>query len=371
MIRYKFSRTINKEFSAEIKKNVNEYFKKNQLKKTGNNTVLFKTIFALSVYLVPFILMLTGVIQNPILMFGAWITMGLGMAFIGTSVMHDALHGSLSGKKMLNNLLGLTAPLMGVDGRLWQLQHNVLHHTYTNIEDADEDIQPRYVLRFTPNQPRRWFHRYQHIYAIFLYSISTIQWMAIKDYIKVFNYRRKGLIKSNKEVAIRMTKIIISKIFYLGVFLVLPIVLFSTPAWLTVLMFLTMHAVAGLSLSLIFQPAHVVPTSDFVMQDEQMIEENWSVHQILTTSNFAMNNKVLSYFIGGLNYQIEHHLFPYVCHVHYPEISRIIQKTTEKYNLPYFYEKSFTSALISHFKLLKTLGRQDKIKPDYELRMAA
>ncbi|NMM50883.1 fatty acid desaturase family protein [Marinigracilibium pacificum] len=371
MIRYKFSRTLNKEFSAEIKQRVNEYFKKNQIRKTGGGTALFKAFFALSVYLIPFVLILSGVIQSTPLMFLLWMLMGAGMAFIGTSVMHDALHGSLSNNKLINKLLGLTAPLMGVDGKLWQYQHNVLHHTYTNIEHADEDIQPRYVLRFTPNQPRRWFHRYQHLYAPILYSISTIQWVAVKDFIKVFTYKKKELIKSNKEVVTRLTKVAIGKAFYIGIFLVLPIVVLNQPVWLTISMFVVMHMVAGVLLSLIFQPAHVVPTSDFIMQDEQLIQENWSVHQILTTSNFAMRNKVLSYFIGGLNFQVEHHLFPNICHIHYPEISKIIQKTTEKYKLPYFYEKSFRSALKSHFKLLKTLGRQDELKIDYELRMAA
>lgn len=360
MIRYKFSKELDQEFSSTLRKRVNQYFKANEISRNGNANMVGKTVAALSLYLLPFGLLLSGLVTSIPLMFLMWMLMGLGMAFIGTSVMHDALHGSYSNSKSVNTFLGWSAMLLGADGEMWKIQHNVLHHTYTNIEDADEDIQPRYVLRFSPHQPLRWFHRYQHVYALFFYSISTLVWITAKDFKKLADYSDKGLIKPKAKKRL-LRGIILRKVMYYAIFLALPLWLVPAPAWLIGLMFISMHFTASLLLSLIFQPAHVMPSSEFIMQDEEEIEQNWNVHQLTTTTNFGMNNRMLGWFIGGLNFQIEHHLFPNVCHVHYANLSKIVQETTAEFNLPYYAKSSFSGAIADHFKMLKALGR-DEIK---------
>jgi len=363
MIRYKFSRTLHQDFSTTLKKRVNAYFKHHNIRRNGNGEMVIKSVVALSLYFVPYAVMLLSGITNIPLLFTLWLLMGLGMTFIGTSVMHDALHGSYSQKKSVNALMGFSAVVLGIDASLWKLQHNVLHHTYTNIEHADEDIQPRFVLRFTPNQPRKWFHRFQHIYAGFFYSISTLVWITVKDFIKLFNYRKKGLIKSGKAFRGHFMVIVFHKLLYYFAFLILPILVLPVTARLTFLMFISMHMLTGLLITLIFQTAHVMPTSDFVEQEQQAIDQNWLVHQIYTTSNYAMKNKVLSWFIGGLNFQIEHHLFPNICHIHYPKIAQIVQQTTREFNLPYHAQKSFRLAIANHFRMLRELGNRDTIYP--------
>lgn len=361
MIRYKFSSQLDKEFSQTLITRVNAYFSDNQLDKNGNAHMAIKSVAAISLYLIPFAIVLTAGITNLPILFALWMTMGLGKAFIGTSVMHDALHGSYSNKKYVNTLMGISAFIVGVNPAMWKIQHNVLHHTYTNIEGGDEDIKPRFVMRFSPHQPRKWFHRYQFIYAGILYSITTFLWVVIKDFDKLITYKMDGIVKPGKEFYGHLSVIIVQKILYFIVFLGLPIVLLPFSGWLVFLMFLSMHMISGFVLTTVFQLAHVVPTSEFVMQDEENIEQNRLVHQLLTTSNFAMSNRALSWFIGGLNFQIEHHLFPNICHVHYHKIARIVQQTTKEFELPYYAQKSFLGAIKNHFSMLRTLGRQDSM----------
>ena len=363
MIHYKCSKHINKQFAHTLRARVNDYFKENQLSKNANPQMIGKSIFVLSLYLVPLIVMLLLGISNVWLLFALWIIMGIGKAFVGTSVMHDALHGSYSRKKSVNLLMGFSAFMIGANPKIWQIQHNVLHHTYTNIEHADEDIvTPSYLLRFTPNQPLKWYHKYQHLYAGFLYGISTLTWITIKDFIKVFQYRGDGLIKNKKDFNKIFLTIVLQKIFYLFTFVVLPMLILPVSPWLVVAMFVTMHFVTGLLLTLIFQTAHVMPTSEFIMQEEEEIEENWWVHQLLTTTNYATSSRLFSWMIGGLNFQIEHHLFPNICHVHYPKIARIVKSTAAEFNLPYYVQKSFRSAVAQHFVLLRLLGRKTNYK---------
>ncbi len=362
MIKYKFSRE-NSEFFKTLRSRVYSYFKEEKLSRNANPLMVLKTISALSMYLVPFALILFSGIANLWILFALWIAMGLGKSFIGTSVMHDALHGSYSDKKWINSWIGFTAFIIGANPKMWKLQHNVLHHTYTNIEHADEDISPRFVLRFTPHQPRRWFHRYQHIYASFFYSLSILLWVTIKDFRKIFEYSDMGLIAKGKAFWSYLLEISIHRVLYFGAFLVLPMILLPVAAWQVVGMYLCMEAITGLVLTLIFQTAHVMPDSHFVDQEHEEIEENWAIHQLLTTTNFGTKNKVLSWFTGGLNFQIEHHLFPEICHIHYPEIARIVKQTAAEFNLPYHEIKTFRSALLSHFQMLKDLGRKDHLSP--------
>jgi linoleoyl-CoA desaturase len=357
MIRYKFSKEINQEFSLTLRNRVNAYFKENAISRKANAPMITKTVMALGMYIIPFLFVLFGGFTNIPLLFALWIIMGFGKSFIGTSVMHDALHGSYSQKPFINILMGVSTWLIGIDARIWKVQHNVLHHTYTNIEHADDDIAPRYVLRFTPHQPRKWFHRYQHIYVLFFYGISTVVWVTVKDFVKIFKYRNRGLLKGGSHFTKHLLTLILRKVFYLTLFVAVPVMVLPIAPWITILMFVSMHFVAGVALSLIFQPAHVVESSLFIEQDEEEIDESWWVHQVMTTSNFATGSKIFSWFVGGLNYQIEHHLFPDVCHVHYPNISEIVKNTALEYNVPYHAQGSFIKAVGNHFRILRELGK--------------
>lgn len=365
MTNYKFSREINAAFASTLKQRVNAYFEDNNLSRNANREMVTKTIIGVSYYFAVYFVIIFGGISHVPTLFLLWAMMGVGQAFIGTCVMHDVLHGSYSKSKRINNLMQLVVLAIGVEPSTWKIQHNVLHHSYTNIEDTDEDIAPRYVLRFTVNQPRRWFHRFQHIYVSFFYSIPIIIWVTAKDFIKLHKYRGLGLIKNNKTFRNMYLGTILRKAIYLFFFLFIPIYVLNVSVGLVIAMLATKLVVTGVILSAIFQTAHIIPSCDIINPEdgEEVIQENWLVHQLLTTTNYAMNNKFLTWSFGSLNYQVEHHLFPNICHIHYPAIAPIVQETTAEFGIPYHAERTFTDAVVNHYKLLRDLGRYDV--PEY------
>jgi linoleoyl-CoA desaturase len=122
-----------------------------------------------------------------------------------------------------------------------------------------------------------------------------------------------------------------------------------------------MHLVAGFILSMIFQPAHVVKETTFPMPNlENEIENSWAVHELLTTANFARKNAVLNWYAGGLNFQVEHHLFPTICHIHYEALAPIVKETAEEFGLPYNEFETFSEAIKSHYDMLKRLSVNEK-----------
>ncbi len=358
MIKYKFSRD-NTDFSQLLRLRVNQYFADNQLSRHANGQMVTKTVTMLAIFLIPFAFILLSGISNIWLLLPFWVMMGFGKAFIGMSVMHDALHGSYTKRSKVNRLIGLSAYMIGANPTMWKIQHNVLHHTYTNIEHADEDISPRFVLRFSPHQPRYWFHKFQHLYATFFYGISVVMWVLQKDFLKLFEYADKGLIARGQQYRRVLTSIILHKIGYFSMYLLLPMLLLPVPPWLVILMYLAMDVTAGIVLTFIFQTAHVMPNSHFVEQEEEKIADEFAVHQLRTTTNYGTRNKILFWFSGGLNFQVEHHLFPEICHIHYPKIAPIVRKTAEEFGLPYHELRGFRVALRYHFSMLKALGKTD------------
>ncbi len=346
------------EFFATVNRRVNEYFKSKNITRHANSEMVVKTIFMFALYLIPYMLVMTSVVT------GIWpvvvlcVVMGIGIAGIGLSVMHDANHGSYTTKKWVNNLLGYSLNLIGGNAFNWKVQHNVLHHTYTNIYDVDEDISPRGVLRMTPHGEWKSMHRFQFIYAWFFYGLMTIVWVLVKDFVRINRYYKDGLLKKQRTtLRSELITLIVSKVIYVFYVFVLPTLILPFTWWQVLLGFLIMHYVAGFILAVIFQPAHVIDGTEYPLpNNEGDIENNWAIHQLHTTTNFANNSRLFSWYVGGLNFQIEHHLFPNVCHVHYRKISTIVKQTAKEFDLPYKSEPTFVHALIGHAKLLKQLG---------------
>jgi len=357
VVRYDNSKSP--EFFKELSKRVNKYFKEKGITKYGNTNMVIKTIVMLSIYLVPFGFIVSGFITSWWLILALWCVMGFGMAFIGLSVMHDACHGSYSKNAKVNKVVGGVLHILGGSDLNWKIQHNVLHHTYTNVEGHDEDIDTNGIMRFSPNQELKKFHKYQIFYAPFLYGLMTFFWVVVKDFQGLVRYKNMDLLKAQKTTfkkAIR--KLIISRIFYVGFFIVLPLIFSPVSWWFTLICFFIMHFIGGLVLALIFQPAHVINETEFVIPNEaNTIENHWAIHQMQTTANFANGSKIFTWFVGGLNHQVEHHLFPHICHVHYGPLSKIVKETAQEYGVPYYQEKTFFGAIKNHFSMLNKLGK--------------
>jgi len=352
--------TSYKDFVATLNKRVGNYFKTNNISKQANSEMKIKTVFMFGLYFIPYLLIVTSVVTNIGLLIGLVLLMGFGLAGIGLSVMHDANHGAYSKKPWVNTLVGYSLNLVGAHVFNWKIQHNVLHHSYTNVHEEDEDISPRGVLRLSPQSDWKWIHRYQFIYAWFLYGLMTIVWMVAKDFVRLARYQKNGMAKKhdaniNKEWAI----LIATKVFYAGYIFVIPLLVTSLAWWQILIGFFIMHYLAGFILAIIFQPAHVIEGTSYPTLDENRgLENNWAVHQLLTTTNFGNGSRWFSWYVGGLNFQIEHHLFPNICHVHYRKIAGIVKETTKEFGLPYRSVKTFVGALASHARLLKQLGRR-------------
>ncbi len=360
-VKIKFNTQDRPEFFQELRKRVNSYFKENNKSKYANTNMVIKTIVMISLYFIPYFLVLLNISSNSWVILGLWILMGLGMAGIGFSIMHDANHGAYSKNKNINKYLGYLINLVGGSAINWKIQHNVLHHSFTNIEGYDEDIDSGGLMRFSYDQKRFKIHRLQPFYVWFLYGLLTISWSVKKDFIQLERYKKKDLIKTQgiayKDAFLRL---IFIKLFYTSFILVLPIIFSSQVWWLTLIFYLIMHFVCSLTLSSIFQAAHVITKTSFPTPDKEgKMINNWAIHQLHTTANFARKNLLLSWFVGGLNYQIEHHLFPNICHIHYRKISKIVKQTTKEYGLPYYNHNTFIGALISHTKHLIKLGKYD------------
>ncbi len=358
----KFPNQSKPEFVSELRLEVKNYFEENSLSKYGNRSLIVKSVFMILLYFVPYLLMLTGIITTFPLILLAWSLMGVAMAGIGMGVMHDANHGSFSINPKVNKWLSKSLYLLGGFPPNWRYQHNTMHHGFTNIDGHDEDIAPAGVLRFSPHKPLLKIHKFQHWYAWFFYGLMTISWVISKDIKQLSGYKKENVkLSSPKNYKQLFVDLSISKILYFSIFLVLPIILLPIPWYLTLLSFFVMHFIAGFILGIIFQSAHVVPTSDYPLPDESgNLENNWAIHQLLTTSDFAPKSKLLCWYAGGLNFQVEHHLFPNISHVHYKNLSPIVKRIAAKHNLPYYVETSFFQALRSHAKMLSFLGR---IKP--------
>jgi len=360
----KFAPKGNDSFYDVVKFKVNNYFVTNNISPYSNSKMYVKTAVMLSLYFVPYLVIVTGLgAANLWLFYALWLLMGLGIVGIGTSVMHDSNHGAYTENRAVNNFLGSVLNILGGYALNWKIQHNILHHTYTNIEGLDEDIEAGLAIRMTPEKPLFRFHRFQHIYAWFLYSLMNLFWITAKDYKMLFKYSKNGLlIKQKTTLRKALIELSLLKVVYIVYMIVLPI-MFAHVAWYHVVLgIIAMHMVAGLSLACVFQPAHVVETSDYSPpSEERKMENNWAVHQILNTADFAPNNKLVCWFIGGLNFQIEHHLFPHICHVHYPQIAKIVEGVAADFDIPYNVMPTFRSALVAHGKMLKKLGNSEKL----------
>jgi linoleoyl-CoA desaturase len=346
-------------FYTSLKKEVENYFAERRIKKTGNWKLYLKSGVLLPASILIYVSLL--VFHWPvagIILLGA--LLGFVQAGIGFNVMHDANHGSFSSRRWVNNLMGLTMNALGSNAFIWKQKHNIIHHTYTNIDGLDDDIAKTPIIRMCSTQKWLPVHRIQHLYLPFAYALSSILWTFVTDYIKYFGNKvhTTNLQKMDwKEHVIFWS----SKLLYVGFYILIPILLKGWLFWL--LFFCSLHVIFGLTLAFVFQLAHVVEHTEFeaTTEDPKVIESEWAVFQLKTTSNFAMKSKVISWLVGGLNFQIEHHLFPRVSHVHYPALSKIVEKLCREHKLPYNYFPTIWQAIGSHIRFMKRMGQKPQL----------
>lgn len=341
-------------FFKELKENVENYFTKNNLKKTGNGYLYTKSAILFPVFIGLYILL---VFFNPgaLLSILLCVILGLTIASIGFNIMHDGAHGSYSKHKWLNMLSANSLSLVGGSSFMWSIKHNIVHHSYTNVEGVDDDLDNRPFFRMAPSDRHYFFHKYQHLYWVILYMFSYISWVFIQDFRKYFT-RKISEMQIKKMTFIEHLGFWSVKLFYCFIFIVLPLYIHGFVSFLVG--YLIVACTTGLVISIVFQLAHVVKEAHFEDYNKETgkVEQNWAIHQIQTTVDFATKSKWVSWYTGGLNFQVEHHLFPKISHIHYPEINKIVRETCEKFNVAYLENKTLFQAIRSHVGLLKQMG---------------
>ena len=343
-----------RQFGAQVRSRVHAHFKGMGISQKADHRLWPKVAVMTGLFLLPLI----AILMIPM---SAWIAlalallMGIGMAGVGMAVMHDGLHGASSRHAWVNDLLGGSMYMLGSDAFTWKLQHNGAHHTHTNVDPADQDIDPPDLLRFSDHAPLWRVHRLPHIYAFFFYGLLTVVKLG-NDFLSLakasrdpkhatYNFPRAYVIMAGVKLA------------HLFVFIGLPLWLTPFAWWQVLTGFLVMHFTASVIMGVVFQLAHVVEGAQQPLPDgEGIIHTDWTEHELLTTANFAPRNRFITWFTGGLNFQIEHHLFPYISHLHYPAIAPIVQRTADEHGLPYNVKRSTREAVRSHMRRLYQLG---------------
>lgn len=341
------------DFSEELRLEVKDYFISNNIGVTGDYRLFLKTAILLTLAVATYT-NLVFYTPSPIVAALEAAFLGILFASIGFNVMHDASHQSYSSKKWINTLMVRTAEMMGASSLLWIIKHDGIHHMLTNTEH-DDDLDAGSVMRMHPGQKRLWFHRFQHWYASFAYMLLYLNWILWNDFKKYFS--RKIHTTEIKEIKTSDHVTFWSGKVFHGVFMItIPCYRLGFTSWL--IGYLVFAFVLGFIMSIVFQLAHVVEKSTFpTSENGRIARPSWATIQVMETCDFGTKNKVLTWFLGGLNFQVVHHLFRHISHVHYPAIQPIVKRICEKYQIPYT-EFPTLHAIASHFRTLKRFGQE-------------
>lgn len=345
-------------FLRELRRRVDAYFERTGRRRRDCPQMYFKTASILAWFFGAYLLLLF-VVHSWWLILPLAVVMGFALAAIGFNIQHDGGHKAYSDRPWVNKLMALTLDLMGGSSYMWDWKHNSLHHTYPNIDGHDDDINIGLLARLTPHQKRLKFHRYQGIYLWLLYGFLAIKWHFFDDFYQV-SIGRIGGHKIPRPRGKDLAVFIGGKIVFFSMAFVIPMLLH--PIWAVLAVYVGAAFLSGVVLSVVFQLAHCVGEAEFPVpvtgpQGDERMQTEWAVHQVQTTVNFARSNRVLCWFLGGLNFQIEHHLFSKICHVHYPALSKVVEEACREFGVRYAVHRTFLAALASHYRWLALMGR--------------
>ncbi len=344
-------------FQRELRVRVDQYFARTGKKRRDCPRMYFKSLVVLGALAASYVTLLFTA--------GTWwlalpltVSLGLSMAAVGFNVQHDGGHRAYSDRRWINRLTALTLDLLGASSYIWARKHNAIHHSYSNITGHDDDVNIGLLGRLSPHQRRLKFHRLQHLYLWFLYGFLPIKWSLYDDFHNMFT-GRIGEHRFPRPRGGDLVTFIGGKLVFLSLALAIPLLVH--PWWTVLAVFGLAMFVEGVTLSVVFQLAHCVEGAEFPLPhaDTGRMDSSWAVHQVETTVDFAPRNRLLSWFIGGLNFQIEHHLFPQVCHVHYPALAKLVEQTCGEFGLRYMAYNTLRAGVASHFRWLRRMGMPD------------
>jgi len=283
------------------------------------------------------------------------VLLALTVVAIGFNIMHDASHQAYSDRRWVNRLMAMSLDLVGGSSYFWHWKHVVFHHTFVNVIGYDTDIDLAGLGRLTPHHRRAWIHRWQHLYVWFLYGVMVVKWHLYDDF-RLALTGRMGAHRFPRPRAWQWVGFFGGKVVFLSLAFALPLALH--PAWAVAAVYLTTTVIVGVVLAVVFQLAHCLEQADFpVDRIAGRIDKAWAVHQVETSVDFARDSRAACWLLGGLNFQIEHHLFSRICHVNYPAIAGLVEETCREFGVRYNCNKTFLSALRAHYRGLREMGR--------------
>jgi linoleoyl-CoA desaturase len=282
----------------------------------------------------------------------------IAQTFLLLNIAHDSNHNAISSTRWVNKALNYVFDLCGISSYMWRILHHRGHHSCINLHGEDDALTGRGVLRFTPYEPRTRLQRFQHIYALLMYAVFSLDYVFVRDF-ECFFFPSHDYLKRTRYPLQEYVILFAGKAFYLTYMLILPVVLLGKSPWLVGLAFVLSHLIIGLSVALVFQTTHVIDSTYFPSDRNEF--DNWIHHIFATTADYATETPLVGWLVGGLNHHIVHHLCPFVCHTHYAALTRIVKQTAEEYGVPYRQHPTMTQAIKHHLLLLKLLGNGDDI----------
>jgi linoleoyl-CoA desaturase len=358
---FKFTQEVSSSaFSRMLAVRVDDYFRQRGLSRHANPEMIVKTALAFVMWIASYVWLMTGRLA-PLAVIGVFLVHGFAQLFMTFNVGHDANHGAYSKRRRVNRILGCVFDLCGGSSYMWRLMHNTAHHAFVNVRGADTTLMSGDLFRFSPHDARRSFHRYQHLYAPLIYSLSTLDWVFTKDYRWLF-HRSFGNKRIHKHPPWELLVLFAGKAFYYTYILVIPLLCLDAPWYAILAGFTMMHLYLGFTLALIFQPNHFNEWAAFPEADsEGRIAKDHIHHVFDTTVDYARGNPIATWFLGGLNLHVIHHMFPRICHVHYAPLSRIVKSTAEEFGLQYREARTISGAFLDHLRWMKSLGNNDDV----------
>ncbi len=343
-------------FQRALKERVDNYFRERKLSPRDAPSMYLKTatIFAWTIASYLLLVFWAASLWTAIPLA---IALAFGVAGIGFNVQHDGGHRGYSDNKAVNRLMAWSLDLIGGSSYMWNFKHNSMHHIYSNIHGYDDDLEIGILARLSPHQRRYWAHRFQHIYLWFLYGFAAIKWHFYDDFLNAINGHLNGH-PFQRPRGWDLFGFLFGKLVFVSWALILP--MYFHPVGVVLAFYVFTAMTVGILISTIFQLAHCVEGAEFPLPDEEYrIESEWMIHQIETTVDFSRENPLLCWYLGGLNMQVIHHLFPQICHVHYPKIARIVEETCREFEVPYKANGTFWGAVASHYRYLRRMGQPD------------
>lgn len=342
-------------FRKTLNERVNTYLREHNLPARDVPAMYVKTAIALGWWLGTYLLILLGHF-SPLVNVLLCISWGMAIASVGFNVMHDANHGGYSNHPRINKLLSLSAEMLGMSGFRWRVKHNVWHHTYTNIAGFDDDVETYGLMRLTPRLPWKPLYRAQAWYFPLIYSMIGFDFI-VRDFLMAVVGKSDALHVYPKMNTVDKLTFWIGKLYFFVIMFALPLTVF--PWWQVLIGFLIVFVTFGVVVATIFQLAHISGDAAFPepVGDPLHIDDEWAIHEVETTLDFAPNNRLLNWYIGGLNYQIEHHLLPHVCHLNYPRLAPIVRATCEEFGIRYTCYPTWRQAFYCHWQELRLLSQ--------------